>query len=114
SNYVGYMALWLKWLAYIGALVILATSLGQYLKFFYPNMDDWFAAWLPFGERLGRAYASGPSLGEAVVATGTILFFLAFNLLGVKFYGWLQTAMFILLLVAVVILVVPGLFAIRW
>ncbi len=114
SYYVGYIALWLKWLAYVGALVILATSLGQYLKFFYPSMDEWFAAWLPFGERLRAAYAGGPSLGEAVVATATILFFLVFNLLGVKFYGWLQTAMFILLLIAVVILVVPGLFAIEW
>ena len=112
--YIGYLALWLKWLAYIGALVVLATSLGQYLKFFYPNMDDWFAAWLPFGERLRAAYASGPSLGEAVIATATMLFFFVFNLLGVKFYGWLQTAMFILLMIAVVILVVPGLFAIDW
>ncbi|HEY9232226.1 MAG TPA: APC family permease, partial [Blastocatellia bacterium] len=31
-----------------------------------------------------------------------------------KFYGWLQTVMFILLMIAVVILVVPGLFAIQW
>jgi APA family basic amino acid/polyamine antiporter len=112
--YIGYLALWLKWLAYIGALVILATSLGQYLKFFYPNMDDWFAQWLPFGEHLKTTYANGPSLGEAVIATATLLFFFVFNLLGVKFYGWLQTAMFILLMVAVAILVVPGLFAIQW
>lgn len=112
--YIGYMALWLKWLAYIGALVFLATSLGQYLKFFYPNMDDWFAQWLPFGEHLKAVYAKEPSLGEAVIATATLLFFFVFNLLGVKFYGWLQTAMFILLLVAIVILVVPGLFAIQW
>jgi basic amino acid/polyamine antiporter, APA family len=112
--YIGYLALWLKWLAYIGALVVLATSLGQYLKFFYPGMDDWFAAWLPFGERLKAAYASGPSLGEAAIATATMLFFFIFNLLGVKFYGWLQTAMFILLMIAVAILVVPGLFAIQW
>ncbi|MEN3335333.1 MAG: basic amino acid/polyamine antiporter, family [Blastocatellia bacterium] len=112
--YVGFLALWLKWLAYIGALVILSTSLGQYLKFFYPNMDDWFAAWLPFGQQLKAAYASGPSLGEAVIATATLLFFFAFNLMGVKFYGWLQTVMFILLCIAIVILVVPGLFAIQW
>jgi amino acid transporter len=40
SYYIGFIALWLKWLAYIGALVILSTSLGRYLKFFYPNMDQ--------------------------------------------------------------------------
>lgn len=112
--YVGFLALWLQWLAYIGALVILSTSLGQYLKFFYPNLDSWFAAWLPFGAQLKTVYASDPSLGEAMIATLTLLFFFFFNLLGVKFYGWLQTAMFILLCVAVVILVVPGLFAIQW
>ena len=112
--YIGYMALWLKWLAYMGALVILAISFGQYFKFFYPNMDDWFAGWLPYGARLKSAYSGVPSLGEAVIATVTLLFFFVFNLLGVKFYGWLQTAMFILLMIAVVILVVPGLFAINW
>lgn len=111
--YIGFLGLWLKWLAYIGALVILSASLGQYLKFFYPNMDDWFAGWLPFGAQLKAAYQSGPSLGEAVIATATLLFFTAFNLMGVKFYGWLQTAMFILLCIAIVILVVPGLFAIQ-
>lgn len=110
--YVGFIALWLKWLAYIGALVILSTSLGRYLKFFYPNMDQWLANLLPFGQALKAGYPASPSLGEAVIATGALLFFFVFNLIGVKFYGWLQTAMFILLCIAIVILVVPGLFAV--
>jgi APA family basic amino acid/polyamine antiporter len=112
SHYLGFIALWLKWLAYIGALVILSTSLGQYLKFFYPALDQWLAGVLPFGDWLLGRYASDPSLGEAVVATAALLFFFVFNLLGVKFYGWLQTAMFIVLCVAIVVLVVPGLFAV--
>ena len=112
SYYVGFLALWLKWLAYIGALVILSTSLGRYIKFFFPGLDQSFADLLPFGERLGAAYQTGPSLGEAVIATGSLLFFFVFNLIGVKFYGWLQTGMFILLCIAIVILVVPGLFAV--
>ncbi|HEY7546974.1 MAG TPA: APC family permease [Blastocatellia bacterium] len=114
SYYVGFIALWLKWLAYIGALVILSTSFGRYLKFFYPNMDQQIAGILPGGASLLAAYPSNPSLGEAVIATCALLFFFLFNLIGVKFYGWLQTAMFILLCVAIVILVVPGLFAIDW
>jgi amino acid transporter len=69
---------------------------------------------LPGGASLLAAYPVNPSLGEAVVATCALLFFFFFNLIGVRFYGWLQTAMFIVLCVAMVILVVPGLFAIDW
>jgi len=114
SYYLGFIALWLKWIAYIGALVILSTSFGKYLKFFYPNMDQAFAQVLPFGQSLAASFTSGPSLGEACIATLSLLFFFVFHLMGVKFYGWLQTAMFVLLCVAVVILILPGLFAIDW
>src|SRR6185295_14495012 len=106
SLYLGFVALWLKWLSYIGALVILSVSLAQYLKFFYPGMDQWFAGMLPFGESLGLRYARDPSLGEAVIATGALAFFFVFNLLGVKFYGWLQTVMVIVKCLAIIILVV--------
>jgi amino acid transporter len=112
--YLGFIALWLKWLSYIGALVILSISLAQYLKFFYPEMDQWFARALPFGEALSQRYKSDPSFGEAVIATLALLFFLVFNLLGVKVYGWLQTVMVIIKCVAIVVLVLPGIFAIDW
>lgn len=112
SYYAGFIALWLKWIAYIGALVILSTSFGRYLKFFYPSMDQWCARVLPFGQVLAERYTAGPSIGEAVIATGSILFFFAFNLLGVKFYGWLQTAMFVVLILSIVVLIVPGVAAI--
>src|SRR5215471_21335762 len=91
--YLGFLAMWLKWLSYIGALVILSVSLAQYLKFFYPGMDAWFASAIPFGEALSQRYRGDPSFSEAVIATTALMFFLLFNLLGVKFYGWLQTAM---------------------
>ncbi|MFY9556043.1 MAG: APC family permease [Blastocatellia bacterium] len=113
SFYLGFVALWLKWLSYIGALVILSVSLAQYLKFFYPGMDQWIAGVLPFGESLSRSYTADPSLGEAAIATAALLFFLAFNLLGVKFYGWLQTVMVIIKCLAIVVLVVPGVFAVQ-
>lgn len=114
SYYLGFITLWLKWLSYIGALVILSVSLAQYLKFFYPGMDLWFARVLPFGETLGRSYTGDPSLGEAVLATAAFLVFFIFNLLGVKVYGRLQTVMVIVKCLAIVLLVVPGLFAIDW
>lgn len=112
NYYVGFIALWLKWLAYIGALAVLSTSLGRYFKFFYPNMDQSLAALLPFGQSLLERYPADPSLGELVIASASLLFFFVFNLVGVKFYGWLQTAMFLVLCLAIVVLVVPGLFAI--
>ena len=112
SYYVGFLALWLKWLAYIGALVILSISLGKYLKFFYPELDRSVAALLPGGDGLMARYVAGPTLGEAVIATIALLFFFGFNVIGVKFYGGLQTAMFVFLVIAIVVLVVPGLFAI--
>ncbi|MEK6303430.1 MAG: APC family permease [Acidobacteriota bacterium] len=114
SLYLGFVTLWLKWLSYIGALVILSVSLAQYLKFFYPGMDQWFAYVLPFGERLSASYTSDPSLGEAVIATAAMLFFFVFNLFGAKVYGRLQTVMTIIKCLAVVVLVVPGLFAVDW
>jgi len=114
SYYAGFIALWLKWLAYIGALVILSTSFAQYLKFFYPNMDQTLAAVLPFGEALARRYPAGPSMAEAVVATAAIVFFFIMNLLGVKVYGRLQTLMVIVLVLAIVVLVAPGVFAVHW
>jgi amino acid transporter len=114
SLYLGFVTMWLKWLSYIGALVILSISLAQYLKFFYPGMDQWVASVLPFGEALDRSYTGTPSLGEAAIATTAVLFFFVFNLLGAKFYGWLQTVMVIVKCLAIVVLVVPGLFAIQW
>jgi len=114
SYYLGFIALWLKWLSYIGALVILSVSLGQYLKFFYPNMDSWFARILPFGQSLKASYSGDPSFGEVVIATSAVLFFFVLNLAGAKFYGWLQTAMVVIKCVAIAVLVVPGLFAIDW
>ena len=65
--------MWLKWLSYIGALVILSVSMAQYLKFFYPGMDQWFAGVLPFSEALRRSYTGDPSLGEAAMATTAVL-----------------------------------------
>lgn len=114
SYYFGFIALWLKWIAYVGALVILSSSFGKYLKFFYPEMDRAFSQVLPFGDALLASFKSGPSLGEASIATLSLLFFFVFHLMGVKFYGWLQTAMFILLSISIVILIVPGLFAVDW
>ncbi len=89
SYYIAFVFMWLKWVAFIGALGVLALSFGQYTTFFWPEVDP------------------------VVIATIVALFFYVINLVGVKFYGWAQTVMFLILMGAIAILVVPGFFAIK-
>lgn len=85
---IGYLAGWLKCIAYIGSLAVLSLSTGQYLTFFWKDVDP------------------------VVVAVAMLVLFYLINLLGVRFFGRVQLGMFLLLVIAVVLLVVPGLFAI--
>jgi len=81
----GFIAVWLQLVAYSGALGVLSISLGEYMRFFFPNF------------------------APVYTAAAILLFFYFVNLVGVKIYGGLQTAMFLVLIAAVAILVVPGL-----
>lgn len=87
--FLGYILAWLKWVAFIGALGVLSLSLAQYLTFFLPD--------------------SNPTL----VAIGVLVVFYVINLVGVRYFGWAQTVMFLILLASIVVLVVPGLFAMQ-
>jgi amino acid transporter len=89
SFYSGFMALWFKWMAYIGATGVLALSFGQYLNFFIPGVNPIF-----------------------VGAVLLIIFYFT-NLLGVGVYGRTEVIMTGIKLVAIAILVIPGLFTIK-
>lgn len=89
SYYLAYIAMWLKWVAFIGALGVLSLALGEYFTFFMPEANP------------------------VLIATIVLIFFFSVNLVGVKIYGKMQVAMFCLLLLAILILVVPGFFAIK-
>jgi len=89
SYYLAYIAMWLKWVAFIGALGVLSLALGEYFTFFMPEANP------------------------VLIATIVLIFFFIVNLVGVKIYGKMQVAMFCLLLLAILILVVPGFFAIK-
>ncbi|KJS20116.1 MAG: amino acid permease [Clostridiaceae bacterium BRH_c20a] len=89
SYYLGYIGMWLKWVAFIGALGVLSLSLGEYFTFFLPDANP------------------------VVIATLVLLFFFVVNLVGVKIYGKVQVVMFFLLLLAIAVLVIPGLFAVK-
>jgi|Deesub1362A_J573_1020465.scaffolds.fasta_scaffold00258_65 amino acid transporter len=87
--YFGYIMMWLKWIAFIGAVGVLSVSFAEYLKFFFPGLNS------------------------VVVASVILIFFYVINLVGVRIYGWVETVMFLILLVSILVLVVPGLFTVN-
>jgi APA family basic amino acid/polyamine antiporter len=80
---LAFIGVWLKIISYIGALAYLARAFADYLH------------------------------GGLAVAAASILFFYAVHVIGVRWFGRVQVWMCILLGVSIVILIVPGLFAIR-
>jgi APA family basic amino acid/polyamine antiporter len=89
SYFPGYLLIWMKWVAFIGALGVLSLSLGEYVKFLWSDADP--------------------------VAVGVIalVVFYVVNLVGVAQFGLAQVAMFAVLIAAIVLLVVPGLFSVE-
>ena len=91
---IAYIGAWLKIIAYIGAGAYLASALADYLI-----------------ELSGRRISG--NFAHQALAVGSLLFFYLVHLVGVRWFGRLQVAMCALLGVSIVVLVVPGLFAIR-
>lgn len=88
NYYIGFVAMWMKLVAFIGAISFLATSFGEYVNFFLPEQDP------------------------RVWATAVLLFFYTINILGIKYFGQLQIAMLFILVASILLLIIPGLFAI--
>lgn len=86
--FLGYILGWLKWVAFIGALSILSLSLGQYVTVYVPNV------------------------GPQAIAIVTLVVFYLINLVGVKYFGYAQACIFAILVVALAVLIIPGLIAI--
>jgi len=86
---------WLKLISYLGAAAYLADALAV-------NLLELL--------RPGDAHADGPRL---VLALLGLAFFLGVHLSGVRWFGRLQVAMCAVLGLSILVLVVPGLFAIR-
>jgi len=87
---LAFLGTWLKVISYVGALAYLASAFGDYLL-----------------DSMGR---QGSSLA---IALSVLALFYAIHVFGVRWYGRLQVAMCALLGVSILVLVVPGLFAIR-
>src|SRR5215472_4384223 len=90
---LAFVGAWLKIISYIGALAYLAQALAEYLV-------EISRGWLHAEDRL-------------TVALTSLIFFYVVHAAGVRWFGRLQVVMCLLLGVSILVLVLPGLFAIR-
>jgi len=91
---IAYVGAWLKIIAYIGAGAYLASALADYII-----------------ELSGRRISG--EFAHQALAVGSLLFFYLVHVIGVRWFGRIQVAMCALLGISIIILVVPGLFAIH-
>jgi amino acid transporter len=87
---LAFVGAWLKIISYIGALAYLARATGDYVQQLFGGRGD-----------------------AMLIAVGGLLFFYAIHIAGVRWFGRLQVWMCIVLGVSLVVLIVPGLFALR-
>jgi basic amino acid/polyamine antiporter, APA family len=85
---VAFVGAWLKAISYIGALAFLALACGEHLATLLGGL--------------------GPTATLAI-ALGSLVFFYAVHVSGVRFFGRIQVAMCALLGLSIVVLVLPGL-----
>jgi amino acid transporter len=91
---VAFVGAWLKCISYIGALAFLSATFADYLAGLAP-----------------RALASAPA--RTWTALASLVLVCAIHVVGVRWFGRVQVAMLALLGLSIVVLVVPGLFAIH-
>ena len=88
NYYIGFVAMWMKLVAFVGAISFMSTSFGEYMNFFIPGQDPRF--W-----------------GITV-----LIVFYGVNIFGIKHYGRVQIGMLIVLIISIILLVIPGLAAV--
>ncbi|HEY3052809.1 MAG TPA: APC family permease [Thermoanaerobaculia bacterium] len=86
---IAFVGAWLKIISYIGALAYLAVACGDYVT---------------------QLFGGGPRLP---IAIGALILFYAIHVAGVRWFGRIQVWMCLVLGLSIVVLVVPGLFAIK-
>ncbi|HSQ24813.1 MAG TPA: APC family permease, partial [Pyrinomonadaceae bacterium] len=91
---LAYVGSWLKIIAYVGAAAYLADALASYVI-----------------ELTGRRFSG--DLFHQSLAIGSLLFFYLVHVIGVRWFGRIQVAMCVVLGFSIIVLVVPGLFAIH-
>ena len=94
---VAFLGAWLKLVSYTGACAFLAVALADYL--------------VELEHMLGGTL--DPAAARAPLALASLVLFWAVHAIGVRWFGRVQVAMCAVLGVSIVVLVVPGLFAIE-
>jgi amino acid transporter len=94
---LAFVGAWLKIISYIGALAYLARALADYLIELAPGAHDGAV----------RGTAAMP------IAVASLLFFYLVHVAGVRWFGRLQVWMCVLLGLSLIVLIGPGLFALR-
>lgn len=90
NNYfLGFIVMWLKLVSFFGVMSIMSLSFADYLTPYFPGLDS------------------------RIVATIVILGFYVIHVMGVKEFGRFQAIIFSILVLAILVLVVPGLFHIK-
>ena len=90
---LAFVGAWLKAISYLGALSFLAQAFADYAL-----------------ELVGARGATGS--GRQAVALAALVFFFGVHALGIRWFGRIQVAMCAVLGLSILVLVVPGLFAI--
>src|ERR1700682_5342372 len=90
---LAFVGVWLKIISYIGALAFLARVFADYVVEL-------------FGRRLG-------DLKTMPIAVGGLLFLYVVHVVGVRWFGRVQVWMCLLLGLSLIVLIVPGLFAVH-
>ena len=91
---LAFVGAWLKILSYLGALAFLTHTFADYVL-----------------ELVGRRDATHMAMPLAIAS---LLFFYAIHIAGIRWFGRLQVAMCAILGLSLVVLIFPGLFAIRF
>lgn len=89
NYFVGFIFMWFQYIALLGVMTVISISFGEFV-----------ASLLNYDQPL-------------LIGTGILLFFFLLNVTGVKWFGKIQLFMTVILFIAILFLILPGLFSIE-
>lgn len=86
SYFAGFIFMWFQYIALLGVMAVMSISFGEFVS-----------------SLIGYDH-------PLVIGTALLIFFFLLNVTGVKWFGKIQLFMTVILFIAIVVLVIPGLF----
>ncbi len=93
--YLGFITTWVRWFGMVAGIAAIAIGDLQLINNMF-NATGWTSA-----VNFVNEY-------QTAIAVGIVLLFLSINYLGVKIYGWVQDAMFVILLSGILLFIILG------